>query len=186
MKGEPLRYRRGHNSRKRLRYVVAPTGRETDCWMWQLAKNSHGYGVVGIAPGKTALAHRVYYEERFGPIPDGSELHHLCVVPGCVNPDHLVPTTRRDHLRISGRLKLTPADVIEIRRSKEPQSVLAERYGIDQSQVSRVKAGLAWRDVVDPEMPTEVEPTRLVSLAGASEEPQDQAPPDPRPSKRAA
>src|SRR5271167_895784 len=105
VKGEPLRYRRGHNPRKRLRYVVAPTGYKTDCWMWQLAKNSQGYGVVGIAPGKTAFAHRVYYEERFGPIPDGSELHHLCVVPGCVNPDHLVPTTRRDHLRISGRLK---------------------------------------------------------------------------------
>jgi hypothetical protein len=154
--------------------------------MWQLAKNPQGYGIVGTAPGKVAYAHRVYYEQYIGPIADGFELHHLCVVPGCVNPDHLVPKTRREHLRISGKLKLTPADVIEIRRSTEKQRVLAERYGVSQSLISRIKAGLVWRDGLDPEVPTDAEPTHLVSLAEAGQRVGEQPQPDPSISKLAA
>lgn len=43
-------------------------------------------------------AHRVYYEARFGPIPAGLQLDHLCRNRGCVNPDHLEPVTCRENL----------------------------------------------------------------------------------------
>src|SRR5450759_1785914 len=135
VKGKPLRYLHGHNRRKALRYVVASTGYKTDCWLWQLCKDKDGYGKVCVVPGKMAFAHRVYYEHRIRPIPDGLELDHLCRVRACVNPEHLDPVSRHENLRRSGKLKLTPADVRDIRRSTETQRVIARRYGITQPQV---------------------------------------------------
>lgn len=45
-------------------------------------------------------AHRVAWEERHGPIPDGLELHHVCENPACVNVDHLRLVARSEHQRI--------------------------------------------------------------------------------------
>jgi hypothetical protein len=149
-KGEPLRYLRGHNRRKRLRYVVVPTGYETDCWLWQLAKTAGGYGMVRIAPGKMALAHRVYYEQHLRPIPDGLELDHLCRVRACVNPEHLEAVSRAENVRRGSKTKLTPADVAAIKRSSVPQRVIARLYGITQGHVSRIRARKVWRDLPDP------------------------------------
>jgi hypothetical protein len=75
--------------------------------------------------------------------------------------------------------KLTPTEVGEIRRSPEKQKVLSDRYGVSQSLISRIKAGLVWRDVPDPKMPADADPLRLLSLAGALEEADDRAQPDP-------
>ena len=150
VKGEPLRYIRGHNRRKRHQYVVTPTGYKTECWLWLLCKDEKGYGRVRVAPRKIALAHRVYYEHHAGSIGDELELDHLCRVRGCVNPDHLEPVTRHENLRRSGKLKLRHREVLEIRRSAETQHVIARRFGITQSQVSRIKARLVWRGLPDP------------------------------------
>jgi hypothetical protein len=165
--------------------MVTPTGYETDCWLWQLAKNAKGYGVVHIAPGRMDYAHRVYYEQYVGSIPVGMELDHLCRVRACVNPDHLEAVTRAENARRGSKTKLKPADVIRIRRSTEKQPVLAERYGVSQSQISRIKTGLVWRDVVDPEMPTDA-PPRLLSRDRVPEKPHDEAQPDSGIAKLAA
>jgi HNH endonuclease len=145
VKGERLRYIRGHNRRKRLRYVLAATGYKTDCWLWQLAKNPSGYGVVGIAAGKTALAHRAYYEERFGPVPEGMELDHLCRVRACVNPEHLEPVTHTENLRRGRKTKLALREVAAIRSSQDTQRVIARQYGITPGHVSRIRSGASWR-----------------------------------------
>lgn len=71
----------------------------TTCWNWQGARQSRGYGSFGIAPGRTALAHRVAYEAMVGPIPDGMTLDHLCENKVCVNPAHLEPVTREENTR---------------------------------------------------------------------------------------
>lgn len=75
------------------------------CWMFDGPVNEDGYGVIGTGVGKaTALAHRALYELLVGPIPDGYELDHLCVTPGCVRPSHLEPVTHAENLRrIAGR-----------------------------------------------------------------------------------
>lgn len=100
-KGEPMRFIRGHNTRVRpkmgLQYLVDEHG----CWLWQLGKTK-GYGVMRHN-GKTVYVHRLLYEERYGPVPRGSELDHVCRVPACVNPDHLEAVshqqnTKRHHL----------------------------------------------------------------------------------------
>jgi len=77
---------------------------ECGCWIWMGCLNytTHGYGQytkrnVGL---KTKLAHRLAYEDKFGPIPKGMFLDHLCRVPECVNPDHLRVVTNAENVRI--------------------------------------------------------------------------------------
>jgi HNH endonuclease len=92
------------------------------------------------------MAHRAYYQERHGPIPDGYQLDHLCRVRACVNPDHLEVVTARENIRRGNGTKLTEDDVRAIRASSEKQRVLAATYGVSQSQISRIRNWLTWRE----------------------------------------
>ena len=102
-------------------------------------------------------------------------MDHLCGQPDCVRVGHLEAVEGRENLRRCGKCKLTCADVIEIRRSNEQQHVLAERYGVTQGHISRIKAGLVWQDMLAQEVPTDAATTHLQTIDGASEELQDQA-----------
>jgi HNH endonuclease len=143
VKGQPLCRVKGHGARKRVRYIEMSSGFETPCHLWQLAKNHNGYGQVST-PAGMALAHRVYYEERYGPVPEGTELDHLCRVRACVNPEHLEPVSHAENCRRGQRAKLTPDQVAEIRSSCETQHVIARRFGITQGQVARIRKGQCW------------------------------------------
>ena len=59
------------------------------CWIWTGALNKKGYGHFLRGPGDTTSAYRFSYEIRYGPIPDGLQVDHLCRVRSCVNPEHL-------------------------------------------------------------------------------------------------
>lgn len=59
-----------------------------ECWIWQGAINSKGYGAIKIN-GKVWLAHRVAHELFIGPIPNDDKVHHKCMNQRCVNPCHL-------------------------------------------------------------------------------------------------
>ncbi|MFF4489471.1 HNH endonuclease signature motif containing protein [Streptomyces sp. NPDC001544] len=67
------------------------------CWLWTAYKNANGYGRFnsGGRHGRIVFAHRWAYEQRFGAIPEGLALDHLCRVRHCVNPEHLEPVTSR-------------------------------------------------------------------------------------------
>ena len=90
--GEPLRFITGHQNRKQVRWVEQPGDRATPCHVWQLARNTKGYGAVKVA-GQTVLAHRVAYESRYGELDDDVPLDHLCRTRACINPEHLEPVT---------------------------------------------------------------------------------------------
>lgn len=73
-------------------WIPEDRGYDTPCWIWQGAL-SRGYGYHNHEP-----AYRTNYVERFGPVPEGLELDHLCRVTACVNPDHLEPVTHRENI----------------------------------------------------------------------------------------
>jgi hypothetical protein len=41
--------------------------------------------------------------------------------------------------------KLAPHEVEAIRNSTGPQRIVAERYGVSQSEISRIRSGSTWR-----------------------------------------
>ena len=55
--------------------------------------DANGYGRIR----RNTYAHRVAYEDAFGPISDGHQIHHLCGNRACVEPDHLVSMTIGQH-----------------------------------------------------------------------------------------
>lgn len=69
----------------------------SDCWFWQGAVQSKGYGSVGHQ-GRVWSTHRLAYELLIGPIPDGLQIDHLCRNRRCCNPAHLEPVTARMNL----------------------------------------------------------------------------------------
>lgn len=90
--GTPQMYFPGH--RWQHQYVV---NRRTGCWELPPDK-VHGYGRIR-RDGRLWLAHRWYWEQRFGPIPDDMTLDHLCRVRNCCNPDHMEICTQEENSR---------------------------------------------------------------------------------------
>lgn len=80
-------------------YVVTDAG----CWEWQGYVAPNGYARVfdrDRPPGQQIQwAHRAFYERHRGPIAAGHDLDHTCCNTICVNPEHLDPVTRREHVR---------------------------------------------------------------------------------------
>lgn len=70
----------------------------TACWTWRGAHIPDGYGQV-VVDGRRVGTHRYAYELLVGPIPDGLQIDHLCRNPGCCNPAHLEPVTRKENIR---------------------------------------------------------------------------------------
>lgn len=77
---------------------VVWNGDEDECWEWQGAPNSGGYGFFSIGTAKTT-AHRAGYELFEGPIPDGLVIDHLCRNRRCVNPGHLEAVSNGENVR---------------------------------------------------------------------------------------
>jgi hypothetical protein len=67
-----------------------------DCWLWRGAwRSRYGYGRIA-KPGHSAgsiQAHRLAFEQLFGPIAEGHIACHACANPRCCNPFHIVPGT---------------------------------------------------------------------------------------------
>lgn len=73
---------------------------ETGCWLFTGPWNDSGYGkFAGERPvRKHTQAHRYFYEQFVGPIPDGLLLCHKCDTPPCVNPVHMFVGTHQDNM----------------------------------------------------------------------------------------
>jgi hypothetical protein len=68
------------------------------CWPWVGAKSHDGYARFRTSDARTIIAHRMAYEMRVGPIPEGLTLDHLCRNKLCMNPAHLEAVTRRENM----------------------------------------------------------------------------------------
>ena len=69
---------------------------ENNCWIWNGAKNNWGYGFSSIK-GKAITAHRLSYIFHKGVVPNNKEIHHICNNKLCINPEHLISVTKKEH-----------------------------------------------------------------------------------------
>ena len=68
------------------------------CWLWSGHVGKDGYAKV-VFRGRCSSASRVSYIAHHGEIDPGNEVDHLCHMPSCVNPDHLVSVSRAENCK---------------------------------------------------------------------------------------
>lgn len=145
IKGHPRRFLVGHNRRKSaVRYIVTDAG----CWEWQGTKATNGYGHVRVA-GRLTTAHRHYFEQAFGQVPEGMDLDHLCRNRGCVNPGHLEVVPRAVNAQRGAQARLTREDVIAIRRMHGAMTTaqLADWFGVSAGAINGVIHRRTWTNI---------------------------------------
>lgn len=135
-------------------------GSEVECWLWTGGKQSDGYGAIGVGgrTNKKIGAHRLAWELSNGNIPKGLHVLHKCDNPPCVNPSHLRVGTNLENMQDRGRkgrckarglpgmhVKLTPEQVIEIRKRGDTQENLARKYGVSKGAISSIWSGKSWK-----------------------------------------
>lgn len=135
-------------------WALVTTEPNTGCWFWLGTVDRNGYGVFRYA-GRTYRAHRFGWFLIHGRHPS-ADLLHRCDARGCVNPDHLREGTHAENMAdmVAKRrqacgerhpmARLNDAEVRAIRNrvaSGHSQRLVAEAFGINQSQVSRIVTG---------------------------------------------
>src|SRR4249919_3856225 len=63
------------------------------CIEWEGPTNGAGYGQVD----RRTSAHRHAYEQDHGAIPPGLDVHHTCENKLCINTNHMMLLTRKEH-----------------------------------------------------------------------------------------
>lgn len=132
-----------------------------NCWEWQGAKNSKGYGSISIG-GVVILAHRLSYRVHYGKLGD-SLVCHRCDNPKCVNPAHLFLGSSADNARdmlSKGRgnpnpnRKISAADARAIREKfatrKYKVTQLANEYGLAREYIYSILRGEYWSNAGGP------------------------------------
>ena len=113
----------------------------TGCWVWQHSPSSR-YGKVRVGT-KHVSAHRLYWEQRNGPIPAGLHVHHTCENTRCVNPDHMALVAPSSHAR-HHRASLSEEAVRSVRESTDRPSRLAQKFNVSASTICDIRAGRTW------------------------------------------
>lgn len=129
------------------------------CLIWKASSNPDGYGWMRYE-GTIELSHRVAWQIKNGPIPDGLFVLHSCDNPPCCNPQHLFLGTHLDNMKdmwakgrkISPKTTLTEEVVSEIRQLGRQGNLdlreLGKRFGIHKDHAGRIMRRVVWKHVL--------------------------------------
>lgn len=163
------KYKRFKSLREKLLALTDRRGPDEcgpdECWLWAgtvyrgAAKRNAARGWRPVGYGRVTLgqwsdsAHRATYREFVGTIPEDFTIDHTCFNGLCQNPRHLEAVPQHENSRRyivkhwterRGRPPLSADDVVEIKALSAAgvkQAVLAAKFGIDQSRISRLVTG---------------------------------------------
>ena len=134
-------------------------GDPDDCWEFNgTPTDKRGYCQFALPRGRRVLAHRAAWELVNGEIGPGLFVCHHCDNPSCCNPLHLFVGTPKDNTQDAikkGRqrryfaAKLTPDQVGAIFSDTRPVEEIINQYGIDRSQIFRIRSRNAWQSVTN-------------------------------------
>lgn len=126
-----------------------------DCIEWPFSRTG-GYGRVKRL-GRTVRVHSLVLQTLRGSAPaPGLVCAHSCGNPPCVNVNHLRWATPAENSHDSiihgtvvrgdrnGNAKLSTEQAIVVRRSSDPASVLAERFGVSVGTITDIRSGKRW------------------------------------------
>ena len=131
---------------------------ETKCIEWQHSIGTDGRPQINIM-NRVYRVHRITYFANQGKnmeqinelVGQDISILHTCDNPICINPDHLYRGTRLQNRKDAverGRVKgghLSKQDLIEVKEMLKKgisQYKIAERFGVGQPYISRIKSGL--------------------------------------------
>jgi hypothetical protein len=126
------------------------------CRVWPFGTYATGYGKVWV-DGRYVGVHRLVCEKYHGPPPsDSHEAAHGCGNRPCFNEHHLRWATRKENAgdkiahgtnvgnETRGRYAPVPAAIVNLcKASEEMGSVLARKFGISESAVSKWRRGVS-------------------------------------------
>ena len=113
-----------------------------ECVLWTGATAGKGYGVT-THKSKKVYAHRVAYEQAFGPIPHGHVIAHHCDNPRCVNPAHLFACTQAENMRDKRAKGREARGVRHGSKTRPERTARGERVGtakLTAEQVAAIRA----------------------------------------------
>jgi hypothetical protein len=126
-------------------------------WGGRVNGRRGGYGRFYLA-GRTQQAHRVAYLFANGRLPKC--VLHKCDNPQCVRPGHLEAGTQADNVRQmhergrwragdrrgerNANARLSPTDVLQIRRSNLSASAAAQKYGVTREYIWQLRKKRKW------------------------------------------
>jgi len=137
-----------------------------DCWEWQGAYTLNGHP-TGRHDGKPVLMRRLAYTLAGNTIKPKHIVAASCGNARCINPACTVQRTERQHMLLMGKAgrqsdhlrsakiaaikraqyaKLTLEQVRAIRASTDSGKVEAQRYGVNPSKISAIRAYRCWRE----------------------------------------
>lgn len=132
------------------------------CFLWCGPVDSYGYGIL-VTPSRKWKAHRLSLMLHHSLPAPGMEACHSCDVPACINPGHLFWGSHAQNMadaRAKGRnrnvprlgvdhhkAKITEADVLAIRASREASTATARQYGLDPSTIRDIRRRKIWKHV---------------------------------------